>query len=83
MEKRVLLRLVGRYPYWKLKIVNEFGEVQINQPGEVCRGYCIMQCYWNDPEKPPLSDSEGWLHSGDNGQMDEQGCAELWGGLRI
>lgn len=52
VEKRVLT--VGRaLPHTEVKIVDEFGEVlPINTPGEVCsRGYCIMQCYWNDPEK--------------------------------
>ncbi|WP_172587239.1 AMP-binding protein [Shewanella xiamenensis] len=84
VEKRVLT--VGRaLPHTEVKIVNEFGEVlPINQPGEVCsRGYCIMQCYWNDPEKTAATiDSEGWLHSGDIGQMDEQGYVQIVGRIK-
>ncbi|QYJ77561.1 AMP-binding protein [Shewanella acanthi] len=84
IEKRV--STVGRaLPHTEVKIVDEFGDVvPINQPGEVCsRGYCIMQCYWNDPEKTAATiDSEGWLHSGDIGQMDEQGYVQIVGRIK-
>lgn len=84
IEKRV--STVGRaLPHTEVKIVNEFGEVlPINQPGEVCsRGYCIMQCYWNDPEKTAATiDSAGWLHSDDIGQMDEQGYVQIVGRIK-
>ncbi|MCH1930559.1 AMP-binding protein [Shewanella sp. A25] len=84
IEKRVLT--VGRaLPHTEVKIVDEFGDVvPVNQPGEVCsRGYCIMQCYWNDPEKTAATiDSEGWLHSGDIGQMDEQGYVQIVGRIK-
>lgn len=84
VDKRVLT--VGRaLPHTEVKIVDEFGEVlPINQPGEVCsRGYCIMQCYWNDPEKTAATiDSQGWLHSGDIGQMDEQGYVQIVGRIK-
>ncbi|MGI1943662.1 AMP-binding protein [Shewanella glacialipiscicola] len=84
VEKRVLT--VGRaLPHTEVKIVDEFGEVlPIGQPGEVCsRGYCIMQCYWNDPVKTAATiDSAGWLHSGDIGQMDEEGYVQIVGRIK-
>ncbi|SIR06212.1 fatty-acyl-CoA synthase [Shewanella morhuae] len=84
IEKRVLT--VGRaLPHTEVKIIDEFGDVlPIGQPGEVCsRGYCIMQCYWNDPVKTAATiDSAGWLHSGDIGQMDEQGYVQIVGRIK-
>lgn len=84
LEKRVLT--VGRaLAQTGVKIINEFGEcVPIGQPGEVCsRGYCVMQGYWNDAAKTAATiDSEGWLHSGDIGVMDELGYVQIVGRIK-
>ncbi|KHN35141.1 4-coumarate--CoA ligase 2 [Glycine soja] len=44
-----------------------------NQPGEICiRGQQIMKGYLNDEKATALTiDSEGWLHTGDVGYVDE------------
>ena len=47
--------------------------------GEVCcRGYSVMKGYYNMPEATARAiDSDGWLHSGDLGVMDEEGYVHL------
>ena len=50
-------------------------EVPRGEPGEiVCRGYNVMQGYFEDPEATAEAiDADGWLHTGDIGVMDEVG----------
>ncbi|MAJ61122.1 MAG: fatty acid--CoA ligase [bacterium TMED88] len=44
----------------------------------VCRGYNVMQGYFKNPEETARAiDSEGWLHTGDIGIMDEQGYIRI------
>ncbi|KMY66088.1 AMP-binding protein [Desulfocarbo indianensis] len=56
-------------------------EVPPGQQGEVCcRGYSVMKGYYNMPEATEASvDTEGWLHSGDLGVMDEHGYLAITG----
>ncbi|GAB2214372.1 hypothetical protein Droror1_Dr00018715 [Drosera rotundifolia] len=46
-----------------------------NTPGEVCvRSRCVMQGYYkNKEETNGTIDSEGWLHTGDIGYIDDDG----------
>lgn len=55
--------------------------VSLGVPGEVCcRGYIVMQGYYNMPEATAQAiDSQGWLHSGDLGIMDEDGYIAITG----
>ena len=42
-----------------------------------------MQGYWNDPERTADTiDAEGWLHSGDLGEMDEDGFVKITGRIK-
>jgi long-chain acyl-CoA synthetase len=42
--------------------------------GEICiRGPGVMQGYWNKPEETRAALRGGWLHSGDIGNMDDEG----------
>jgi len=50
-------------------------EVKLADDGEIiCRGGNVFQGYLKEPDKTAESlDSEGWLHSGDIGEVDEDG----------
>ena len=71
------------------------GEVQIIDPandravlcgerGELCcRGYLVMDGYYNMPEKTAEAfDDDGWLHSGDLATMDAHGYVNIVGRLK-
>ncbi|GEK11837.1 AMP-binding protein [Pseudoalteromonas peptidolytica] len=84
IDKRV--QTVGRaMPHTEVKIIDELGHIApIGTPGEVCaRGYCVMQEYWQDPEKTAATiDADGWLHSGDLAVMDDQGFVSIVGRIK-
>ncbi|BFR47242.1 AMP-binding protein [Nitratidesulfovibrio sp. HK-II] len=84
-ERRV--QTVGRaMPCIEVRIVdpetNE--EVPRGAQGEVvCRGYNVMKGYYNMPEATAAAiDTEGWLHSGDLGVMDEEGYVVITGRIK-
>jgi acyl-CoA synthetase (AMP-forming)/AMP-acid ligase II len=54
-------------------------EVPRGESGEIwVRGYNVMRGYFNDPEETAKAiDSEGWLHTGDVGIMDERGYIQI------
>ena len=67
---------VGRpMPVVEVKIVDGDGaEVPTGQLGEVwIKGPIIMPGYWNKPEATAETVTDGWLHSGDIGYVDEEG----------
>jgi len=44
------------------------------EKGEICiKGPQVMQGYWNKPEETDLVLKDGWLYSGDIGNMDDDG----------
>ena len=60
----------------EVKVADENGNaVPIGQQGELwARGYPIMTGYYNDPEKTKQTlTSSGWLRTGDEVKMDEDG----------
>ena len=83
-ERRVTT--VGRpHTNWEMKIIREDGSTaSFGETGEVCsRGYGVMQGYWGDAERTADTiDSEGWLHSGDLGEMDEDGFVKITGRIK-
>lgn len=49
-------------------------DVKPGDPGEILiKGPSIMQGYWNNPAETANQLTDGWLHTGDIGQMDEDG----------
>ncbi|MDA2938590.1 AMP-binding protein, partial [Acidobacteria bacterium AH-259-A15] len=49
-------------------------EIKLDESGEILvRGESIASGYWQDKEIKPLKGQEGWLHTGDLGELDEHG----------
>lgn len=78
---------VGRpLPRTEIKIVNPETGVIVprGEIGEICaRGYSIMKDYFDNPEATLSTiDSEGWLHTGDLGSLDEYGYCRVQGRVK-
>jgi long-chain acyl-CoA synthetase len=55
-------------------IENGVEDVKPGDPGEILlKGPSVMQGYWNNPEETKIQLTDGWLHTGDIGQADEDG----------
>ncbi len=65
----------------ELKLVdpNTGKEVPLGEPGEICvKGPMVMQGYYNKPEETKKAiDSDGFMHTGDVGVMDEDGYMKI------
>jgi len=73
------------HPHLEIKIVDEAGDiVPRGTSGEYCvRGYSVMAGYWEDEAATSQAiDSDGWMHSGDIGVMDEDGYVEIIGRIK-
>ncbi len=67
-------------PGVEVRCVDSAGdEVARGKPGEiVVRGFNVMRGYFDDePATAETIDSEGWLHTGDIGVMDERGYLRI------
>ena len=78
---------VGKaYPAVEVKVADpETGkELASGQQGELCcRGYNVMKGYYKNEEATAKAiDSDGWLHSGDLGVMDEEGYFKVTGRIK-
>ena len=59
-------------------------EVALGERGELCcRGYSIMKGYYNMPEQTSAAvDADGWLHSGDQAEVDGDGYYKITGRIK-
>lgn len=84
LEKRV--STVGTiHPHLEVKLVNpESGEVvERGEKGELCtRGYSVMLGYWNNEQATQESIVNGWMHTGDLAQMDDEGYVAITGRIK-
>jgi acyl-CoA synthetase (AMP-forming)/AMP-acid ligase II len=67
-------------PDTQVRVIGDDGrELPRGEPGEVIiRGYNVMKGYFEDPdETSKVVDSQGWLHTGDIGVMDERGYVRI------
>jgi fatty-acyl-CoA synthase len=73
-------------PHIEVKIVDpETGAVcEPGQPGELCcRGYNVMKGYYKMPEQTAaVIDEDGWLHSGDQAEVDKNGYYRITGRIK-
>ena len=83
LEKRTTT--VGRvHPHVDAKIVGQEGDVlPRGERGEICtKGYVVMQGYWEDDEKTKESIVDGWMLTGDEGVLDEDGYCTIVGRIK-
>ena len=82
-ELELRVTTVGRtQPQLESKLIDAQGNtVARGEIGELCtRGYSVMLGYWSNPQATREAiDSEGWMHTGDLAQMDEQGYVRIVG----
>jgi acyl-CoA synthetase (AMP-forming)/AMP-acid ligase II len=79
------INTVGKpHPLVELRIVDPAGrDVAPGETGEiVARGPTLMDGYWDLPERTAEALAGGWLHSGDLGRYDEDGCVIIAGRLK-
>jgi long-chain acyl-CoA synthetase len=58
-------------------------QVRISDSGEILlRSETLMQGYYREPEKTAETLKDGWLHSGDRGQLDEAGYLRITGRVK-
>ncbi len=62
-------------PCMEIMVVDEQGkELPLNEIGELWfKGAALCKGYWNKPEANKGSFTEGWIHTGDIGKVDEDG----------
>ena len=62
-------------PICEVRIVDPLGnDVPVGDRGEIwIKGANVVAGYWHRPEEEAAAFTEGWLHSGDIGRLDDEG----------
>jgi long-chain acyl-CoA synthetase len=84
-DDRAKIASVGRpHPLVDVRVVDADGrDVPIGEVGEiVARGAPLMDGYWAMAERTAEAVREGWLHTGDSGRFDEDGCLYVVGRIK-
>ena len=73
-------------PEVEVKVIDPLTRLDLgpNRPGELCcRGYVVMKGYYNNPKETATAiDREGWLHTGDQASLDQDGYVRVTGRLK-
>jgi fatty-acyl-CoA synthase len=73
-------------PHMEMRVIdpNTRNEVQTGMEGEICiKGRSMTKGYYKNVEETrKLIDSDGWLHSGDLGRVDENGYYRITGRIK-
>ena len=66
-------------PLVRVEIMNEANQVlPQGETGEICvRGDLVMKGYYKAPDKTADTIVDGWLHTGDVGHIDAEGCLHI------
>ena len=66
-------------PLVRVEIMNEANQVlPQGETGEICvRGDLVMKGYYKAPDKTAETIIDGWLHTGDIGHLDAEGCLHI------
>jgi len=79
---------MSHYPFVKAKLgtvgrPTEGVEVRLSDEGEILiRGDGVVQGYFKDPEKTAETFKDGWLHTGDKGEIDADGYVRITGRVK-
>jgi fatty-acyl-CoA synthase len=73
-------------PELEVKIIDPVSGATLarGERGELCcRGYNVMKGYYNNPEATRAAiDADGWLHTGDEASLDEDGYFRITGRIK-
>ena len=62
---------------------NNGKELSYNQRGELwIKSNSAMKCYYNKPELTAQTKVDGWIHTGDLAEIDENGFVYIWGRVK-
>jgi fatty-acyl-CoA synthase len=84
-QDRTKIASVGKpHPLVDLRVVGpDDVDLPIGQVGEiVARGPTLMDGYWAMPERTAEAMRGGWLHTGDSGRFDADGCLYVVGRIK-
>lgn len=73
------------HPHVDVKVIDPLTDelVDTGTPGELCtRGYSVMIGYWHEPEKTAEVLRDGWMHTGDLAEMDDEGYVSIVGRIK-